>query len=1085
MTTRSTLSIRSNLSNRSNLSLHTIGGTSLISQGSGDEIMIKNTFANNCDNMYTEILIQILNSNNTTSEDFQSQPIPIENLMDLMRNAFNFSVEKHSQLLNIAMCRKGPTFLLNIGIIKVKDLLPKDFKGVLGYFINLYMQSNVAIQYHTSAKYITSNPTWDEFFFFPLRGDPKKETLIAEVCKLLNPDQENNQKSNMLGDFKNYFKLIRKPSVSKAFKVIGRTEVPLNSIGGSGVRVWYTFKKGLRNPQKRGSVLMQLGISVEKETRIVAQEHEVLLMRLLRYEQQKSPNSALWDGKLSVEADAIIRQHYLQSGLSEHEHLFMKWIAYSSIHEENHISFGLLRATLQEVIKIIPYISGPECVQEFWNSIQGILPSCFDVIWKIRNDIFTQKQGILMLIDVLGIFQEIDLLNIPEDVELLANLDLGWLDKSDDENSIESLSQVLNESIRRCTTEWLRSVVEFFKIENKDPVQRTIQIIQKLCFDIKRAIDFHHTHFMEIMNIKYANILYECYVKTLIRICKPTILEACRNLPPLHVIDVSNFAEFSKDSDSTGTGHKQLFEIYLAVKRLVSLGSNLNKLDDDEMVNLEYHEWFSPVVPFWVETAIKNALIAIKKSIDLDEFKTIDEHVRHSSSALDTLSIFYQIKVFWDQIDWPNTETMFLFFGRIVDGICRCCIYYATNISSKVSKFNRKDENLSDFKIANEWCIATCNINEITNKLSTFVNNDMGAESIIEQIKVNLNPPEAERCSKTVKNIVSNCQDNLENEIKILIEAKNSEIVSMIQDFILINIENLNKDVNSFEPIFLFLDRNLFILNTELFESTFEAMVENLHQRLLTVLYKIAQSCTESYRPPSFFCNLREVINIMTVCMNNDQNLLSKKISTQLKTIHEFLELHAAKTETLIHKYYEEILQKQKNIPTSSYGQLTIKANISSSNILNVIILNGKNILPDSSKKYTNSYVKMHCVPADRFSRVPTQKTAVKSKTIYPLFDEEFKISLSTSQQLLNDNILIFIVKSKDLFRMSNKYLSECYLSFEDIRKSNGEQIHLNLFRPECGDLNSDIICELEYRKFYDRTAQYFINKLTEKNFCK
>lgn len=1067
----------------SSLSLHTLGGNSLISQESGDEIMIKNTFASNCDNMYTEILIQILN-NHSTADDLKTPPVPIENLMDLLRNAFNFSIEKHSQLLNIAMCRKGPTFLLNIGIIKVKDLLPKDFKGVLGFFINLYMQSNVANQYHTSAKYINSNPTWDEFFFFPLRGDPKKETLVAEVCKLLSPDQDVPQKSKTLGDFRSYFKIKRKPSVTKAFKVIGRTEVPLSSIAGSGVRVWYTFKKGFRNPQKRGSVLMQLGISIEKETRIVAQEHETLLMRLLRFEQQKFPNSSLWDGSLSVEADTIIRQHFLQSGLSEYEHLFMKWIVYTTIHEDNHISFGLLRDTLQEVIKVIPYLSASDCIQSFWNSVQRILPSCFEIISKIRNDIFTQKQGIAMLIDVLGIFQEIESLNIPEDVELLANCDLGWLDKTEDnQNSHQSLSQVLIESIKRSTTVWLHSIEEFFKIEHKDPVQRTTQIIQKLCFDMKRAIDFHHQYFVDIVNIKYANILYECYIKALVKTCKPTILVACTNLPPLRVIDVTNFADSSKDGQLTSL-HKELFEIYLAVKKLISLGNNLTK-SNDEMIDLEFHEWFSPAVPFWVETAIQNALIAIRKSIDLDEFKTIDENLRHSSSALDTLSIFYQIKIFWEQIDWPNTETLFLFFGRIVDGICRCCSYYATNIGIKIAQQNRKEQNLSEFKIANEWCVATCNINEITEKLSTFTNDDLGADRIIEKIRANLNPPEAERCAKTIQNVISNCQDNLENEIQILIERKNGEIINIIQNFLLENIENLNKSVNPFDEMFLFLDRNLFILNNELFESTFEIMIENLHQRLLTVLYKIAQSCMEAYRPPVFYANFRELINVLTECLNSDEKILSKKISTQLKTIHDFLELHAAKTETLIHKYYEEILQKQKTAPTSSYGQLTIKASITNSNILNVTILNGKNILPDKSKKFTNSYVKMHCVPADRFSRVPTQKTAVKSKTIYPLFDEEFKISLSTQQQLLNDNILIFIVKSKDLFRVSNKYLSECYLSFEDIRKSNGEQIRLNLFRPECADLNSEIICELEYRKFYDKTAQYFINKLTEKNFCK
>ncbi|XP_055903174.1 protein unc-13 homolog 4B-like [Eupeodes corollae] len=1059
------------------------GGGGGVSGVGGDEFLLKNTLYNNCDNIYTDILIQILNNN---TEDLQSQPIiASEDLMEFLMNAFKISPEKHNQLLSIAKSRKGPTFHLNVGIIKIKDLLPRDIKGVLGYFINLYMASNVANQYHTIVEYVPSNPSWDEFFFFPLRGDPKKETLIVEVCKLLNPDQDIPSRINYFGDLKNVLRKIRPPSAPKSFKVIGKTDVPLNSITGSAaIRVWYTFKKGLRNPQKRGSILMQLGISVEKEKRIVAHEHEVLLMRLLKYEQERSTESILWNGKLCHEADAIITQHYIRSGLSENDDFFMKWIAYTIIHEERYISFGLLRTALHEIIKILPSISSAECIQNFWSSVQRILPSCFEVVWKIREDIFKENQGIAMLIDVLGIFQQIESLEIPEYVDLLVNLNLDWLYKSEEEKSIQTIGQVLNESIRKCTTEWLSSAEESFKNEFKDPVREATEIIQNMCFDMHRAINFHHKHFSEIANIKYANILYECYVKILIESCKPTILEACKNLPPLRVVDVYSFSENSNDGDlTTTTVHKQLFEIFLGVKRLVSLGNCLSRSEN----HLEYHEWFTPVVPFWVETAIHNALIAIKKSIDLDEFKTIDESVHHSSSALDTLSIFYQIKNFWDQINWPNVESMFLFFGRIIDGICRCCIFYATNISAKLSKYNNTKHNLADFEITKEWCVATCNINEITDKLSSFTNHDMGAESIIENIRDNLNAPEAERCSKTIANIVTNCQDNLENEIKILIERMVGEIVCMIQNFLHANIDNLARGASSFEDIFIFLDRNLYVLNSELVGSTFDAMMETLHQTLLVMLYKIAQNSLDTYRPPSFFANLQEVINIMTVCLKNEKQPFSEKTSAILGTLCEFLELHASKTETLIHNYYQEILLKQKNdsSTSSTYGQLTIKANITNSNMLNVTILNGKNLLPESSKKNANTYVKMHFVPPDRFAKIPTQKTAIKSKTIYPLYDEEFKIYLSTPQQQQDDNILVFIVKIQDLFRTSNKYLSECYVSFGEIRASNDKQLHLNLFRPEWVDVNSVIISELEYRKVFDKTAQTFINKLREKNLCK
>lgn len=42
-------------------------------------------------------------------------------------------------------------------------------------------------------------------------------------------------------------------------------------------------------------------------------------------------------------------------------------------------------------------------------------------------------------------------------------------------------------------------------------------------------------------------------------------------------------------------------------------------------------------------------------------------------------------------------------------------------------------------------------------------------------------------------------------------------------------------------------------------------------------------------------------------------------------------------------------------------------------------------------------------------------------------------------------------MKDKDLFGMSNQYIAECYLTFQDIDNTTGtnEQIHLKLSRPK------------------------------------
>lgn len=52
----------------------------------------------------------------------------------------------------------------------------------------------------------------------------------------------------------------------------------------------------------------------------------------------------------------------------------------------------------------------------------------------------------------------------------------------------------------------------------------------------------------------------------------------------------------------------------------------------------------------------------------------------------------------------------------------------------------------------------------------------------------------------------------------------------------------------------------------------------------------------------------------------------------------------------------------------------------------------------------------------------------------------------------MNDAVILFSVKDKDLFGMSNQYIAECYVAFSGIapadQDGSREQIHLKLSRP-------------------------------------
>jgi BAI1-associated protein 3 len=67
---------------------------------------------------------------------------------------------------------------------------------------------------------------------------------------------------------------------------------------------------------------------------------------------------------------------------------------------------------------------------------------------------------------------------------------------------------------------------------------------------------------------------------------------------------------------------------------------------------------------------MKNILLQLSrigKAIELDNLLPIDENTRLSTSAIDTVTIFYQILVFWQQLEWPDVQSAFTFVNKIIE----------------------------------------------------------------------------------------------------------------------------------------------------------------------------------------------------------------------------------------------------------------------------------------------------------------------------------------------------------------------------------------------------------------------------------
>lgn len=100
----------------------------------------------------------------------------------------------------------------------------------------------------------------------------------------------------------------------------------------------------------------------------------------------------------------------------------------------------------------------------------------------------------------------------------------------------------------------------------------------------------------------------------------------------------------------------------------------------------KYHLWFQQGVARWLDIAAYKAMQRIERAVELDKLVKVDASVEYSSSAVDTLAIFYQIKVFWQQLAWPDAEGSYSFVAKIIDDICRCSVYYSDKTGYKVNR---------------------------------------------------------------------------------------------------------------------------------------------------------------------------------------------------------------------------------------------------------------------------------------------------------------------------------------------------------------------------------------------------------------
>jgi BAI1-associated protein 3 len=456
--------------------------------------------------------------------------------------------------------------------------------------------------------------------------------------------------------------------------------------------------------------------------------------------------------------------------------------------------------------------------------------------------------------------------------------------------------------------------------------------------------------------------VFSVYDQKIKELVQPVVVDVCS----------TNFDLFDGDEKDEIELLTALFELYLLLKGFSDLAATQCNLT-------KFYEWFARGVTFWFDVSTFKALTRIEKAIELDPLTPVEETVNYSSSAVDTVAIFFQIKVFWQQLAWPDAEGAFVYVEKIIDDICRCCDFYVDQITARVNNLNKFAEN--KFQVTEEWGLTINNIDYVSKSFKSFIV-DFGIDEILQKLPESY----AEKLEGKIKTAV----DMERSKVFEFIQSMMKKMSPVVASLLIRGAEKYKSKPTSIDKLMLYLDNSLKLLHEELNEKNFQHALSSIWAEISTVFTNLVQESLEKGRPPSFFSSLRVILQIMRESFmsrsDSDMNLIER-----LNEINKDLLHHGYETSELVHHYYKERYLMQEKMDTAPHGILTIKC-FFQENKLVIEILNASNLRAMDSNGLSDPFVVVDFHPEEHFKKVKHPKTKVQPKTLFPLFEERFEM---------------------------------------------------------------------------------------------
>lgn len=359
----------------------------------------------------------------------------------------------------------------------------------------------------------------------------------------------------------------------------------------------------------------------------------------------------------------------------------------------------------------------------------------------------------------------------------------------------------------------------------------------------------------------------------------------------------------------------------------------------------------------------------------MDDFKPVANNSKHSSSAVDTLTVLYSVKKFWEDLKWPNEDEAMKMTTNVSGDICRFAAIYYDNLVDRIEKSDART-HFGIFQVPLEVFIAICNIDFVSR----------GIQKLVEPAENGILPNER------VKRVVEITLNHGKTRVERLMLRSIKKMITSLRKLLLEGAEVPTRVNEVGERVILYIDDALVSFEKDLYEKDFITAKRFLWESILDIFTERISKSLETKREPVFFSNLKTIFDeIQKVFVNSAEIDNSEEKMTKIRFL---LERHCLNTSKLVHQYFKDRYHIQQTIsksPFHPYGVLSIKC-FFFHNFLKIEVLNAKNLVPIGGFKKCDSFVKINIVPKDFFPNCQNFKTKVEAETHFPLYEELFEM---------------------------------------------------------------------------------------------